>query len=64
MDKSGFYMHGNSINALQHGMRLDSLKGNAADALFEAYMIIDHLYHMVMILNRQVEELEANLKGE
>ena len=64
MDKSGFYMHANSVNALQHGMRHDSLRINAADALFEAYMIIEHLYHMVMILDRQVEELEAKVKGE
>ena len=64
MDKKGFYMHGNSINALQGGMRHDILVGNTSAALAEAYDIIEHLYYMVMILDRQVEELEAKLKGE
>lgn len=64
MDKIGFYMHGNSINALQGGMRHDILVGNTSAALSEAYDIIDHLYHMVMILDRQVEELEDKVKGE
>lgn len=27
MDKSGFYMHGNSINALQGGIPIDRIKG-------------------------------------
>ena len=64
MDKSGFYKHCNSINARQGGMRHDILVGNTSAALAEAYDIIDHLYHMVMILDRQVEELEAKVKGE
>ena len=64
MDKRGFYVRGNSINALQGGMRHDVLVGNTSGALAEAYDIIDHLYHMVMILDRQVEEVEAKVKGE
>lgn len=64
MDKSTFYMHGNSINALQGGMRYDIAAGNTSAALAEAYDIIDHLVYMVMILDRQVEELEAKVKGE
>ena len=64
MDKKGFYMRVNSINALQGGMRHDVLVGNTSGTLAEAYDIIEHLVYMVMTLNRQVEELETKVKGE
>ena len=64
MDKKGFYMRANSINALQGGMRHDILVGNTSGALAEAYDIIEHLVYMVITLDRQVEELEAKVKGE